>query len=149
MSLHGQIVITVLCVLGLVYVVVLTVSRALSEAWCLLWIGTLSAALVLANVRPLLDWITREMGARYPASALTMVAIFLLVLLAINSHREATLHSRQIAALTRQLALLRATVEAAHPDPLFTQGRSTAEACRAAETGSEGGTRRPAEEGNG
>ncbi len=111
MSIHGQIIVGVVSLLVLAYVVSLTVRRELSEQWCLLWIITLGAAIVLVAAPSLLLRMTHLVGAMYPASALTMVALFFLLLLAIHASSEATVHSRRIVTLTQQLALLRQTVE--------------------------------------
>ena len=119
MSIHGQIITTALCLLVVAYVVALTVRGQLSERWCLLWIAAALIAALLVNAPGLLAWVTVLVGARYPASALTMVALFLLLLLAIHAGSEATVYSARIVSLTQQLALVRQALDehlAAHGD---------------------------------
>jgi len=110
-SIQGQIVISLISLLLLIYVVAMTVRQRLSETWCLLWAAVLIAGVVLVDSPWLLARATALVGAIYPASALTMVALFLLLVLAIHASSEATVHSRQIVALARELALLQHAVE--------------------------------------
>ena len=111
MSIQGQIVISVFSLLLLWYVVAMTVRERLSETWCLLWAAVLIAGTILVNWPSLLARATTLVGAVYPASALTMVALVFLLLLAIHASSEATIHSRQIIALAREIALLRHAIE--------------------------------------
>jgi len=111
MALYGQVIVSLLSLLVAGYVIWLTVRDRLSEQWCLVWLATLGIAIVLAVIPRLLLWATALVGAKYPVSALILVAIFLLVVLAIHANSEATVYGKRIVALTQQLALLRRTVE--------------------------------------
>lgn len=111
MDTYGRVVVAVLSLLVAGYVILLTVWEQLSERWCLLWLGTCAVAIGLAASPRLLSWATTAAGAKYPVSALTLVAIFLLLVLAIHANSEATIQAKRVVSVTQQLALVRRALE--------------------------------------
>jgi hypothetical protein len=104
-STQGIIVIDVLglCLLGLI--VNLTRTRKLYVAYGIVWFLAASAVIVLVSIPPMLDLVTRAVGALFPASALSLLAfVFIFVVLIFFSVQLSTLSARQ-AELIQVLAL--------------------------------------------
>lgn len=95
----------------LLLIVYLIRKRRLREEYALLWLLVGVAVIVLAVWYPLLEWLTRLIGAVDPTSTLF---IFSLIFLLVVSIHFSVVHSRmkdQIRDLTQEIALLRGEIE--------------------------------------
>lgn len=105
MTQQGVLIIDVLALLFVMGVVHLMRSGWLYASYGALWIGTAIMVAVLVSVPPLLDRVTRALGAVFPVSALTLLAFVMIVLiLVLFSVKLTELHERQ-TTLIQALAL--------------------------------------------
>jgi len=92
-------------------IVFLIRRRKLREEYALLWLMVAAAIIGLALFYPLLEWLTRLIGAVDPTSTLF---IFSLIFLLVVSIHFSVAHSRlkdQIRDLTQEIAMLREEIE--------------------------------------
>jgi len=111
MSIKGQIVLAVVCVLTGLWVVHLAVRGRMSEKYCLWWLMVLAVAFAMVAFQPLVLAAARLVGAIYPASVLAMMGLLLLLMMAIKGSAESSALERRTLILTQELAILRHEVE--------------------------------------
>jgi len=73
-------------------------------------------ALLILVVPPLLGWITRLVGALFPASALTLLALCFIVFMLVYILAQISVVSNRLAVLVQELAIRQAE-ESPRPAP--------------------------------
>jgi hypothetical protein len=100
MSTQGIILIDLVCVLLALVLVNLLRQQRLTTGLAVVWLAALTGLAVVVSVPPLLALVTRLVGARYPASALSLVAfVFILAFLIFLSVHVSIVSARQVALL--------------------------------------------------
>lgn len=97
MSIHGIVLLDVIGIVLTMVVVNLVRTRRLTVAYGVVWLTALVGMVVIVSVPPLLELVTRAVGAIYPASALTLLALALAFwMLIIFSVQLSTISARQV-----------------------------------------------------
>jgi len=95
MSLHGILLIDLLGLVFAGWILNLVRTRRLHLGYALLWLTAVAGAMVLVSAAPLMAFVTRAVGALFPASALALLAFAFIFFVLI-------LFSVQMSALTRR-----------------------------------------------
>lgn len=106
MSWRGRVILIVIAIAMIVLVLDLLRRRRLGELASLWWINMSVMVIVLMSSTDLMTWLTHFLGAEYPASALTMVALALVIAFLLFFSITLWSLSRRMVALTQALALL-------------------------------------------
>jgi hypothetical protein len=105
MTIQGIIVIDILGLFLIVLIINLARTQKLYIGYAAIWLLSTGGLIVAVSLPPLLDFITRAVGAIFPVSALTLLAfVFVFVLLIFFSVKLTALSERQ-AQLIQALAL--------------------------------------------
>jgi hypothetical protein len=99
-------------VLLILFILALIRRRKLKEEYALLWLATGIAVLILVLWYPLLEGISRLIGAVAPTTTLFLFAFLFLMLISIHFSIKFSRLSDQIKDLTQELAFLRHELEA-------------------------------------
>ena len=92
--------------------------RRLHEEYALVWLGMLAVMLLVVASRGTLFLVTRLVGAKYPASALTLISLAVIFLFLILYSTRISVLSDKVVRLTQELAILRSEREQGHsPGP--------------------------------
>ncbi len=106
MSLQGILVVDVLGLLFVLWIVNLVRTGRLHAGYAVLWLAASGSVILLVSIPPLLGLVTRALGALFPASALTLLAlVFVFAVLILFSVRLSRLSERQ-ARLAETIGLL-------------------------------------------
>jgi hypothetical protein len=104
-SIQGIIFIDVVGLVLVVFLLHLVRSHRLYVGYALMWFLSLAILMVIVSIPPLLNFVTRAVGAIFPASALSMLAfIFIFLILIFISVKLTALSNRQIK-LIQHLAI--------------------------------------------
>lgn len=95
MSLHGILLIDLLGLVFALWILNLVRTRRLHLGYALLWLAAVAGAMILVSAAPLRAFVTRAVGALFPASALALLAFAFIFFVLI-------LFSVQMSALTRR-----------------------------------------------
>jgi hypothetical protein len=108
LGLQGKLLLVAVAVaLGFVVVSMLR-RRRLHEDYALVWLAMIAGMVVVVVSEQVLRLVTRLVGARYPASALTLISLAVIfVFLVLYSTRLSVL-SDKVRDLAQEVALLRA-----------------------------------------
>ena len=105
-------------------IIVLIVVGLTLLAWILdlvrygiIFIGTILGALLVLLVPPLLGWITRLVGALFPASALTLLALCFIVFMLVYVLAQITVVSNRLVIVVQELAIRQADPSLAPSQP--------------------------------
>ncbi len=105
MNLQGILVVDLLGVAFILGIVNLVRVRRLHAGFAILWLSACLAVIVLVSIPPLLRFVTRTVGALFPASALSLIAFaFVFAVLILFSVQLSGLIDRQ-ARLVQTFAL--------------------------------------------
>lgn len=105
MSIHGIVLLDVVGLILIVTVVNLVRTRQLTVAYGVVWLTALVVMTIVVSCPPLLALVTRAVGAIYPASALTLLALVLAFgMLIFFSVQLSAISARQVE-LVQALAL--------------------------------------------
>lgn len=97
MSIHGVVLLDLIGLSLIIVVVNLVRTRKLIVAYGVVWLTALAFMVLIVSFPPLLSLITRAVGAIYPASALTLLALGLAFgMLIFFSMQLSTISARQI-----------------------------------------------------
>lgn len=97
-------------------VLLLVKRRTLREEYTPIWIAVASGITLLSLSRPLLDGVTRAIGAWTPSSALFFFGELFLVVICLNYAVRLSKLTLQVKNLSQELAILRAKLESrVHP----------------------------------
>jgi hypothetical protein len=106
MSLHGILLIDLLGLVFAVWILNLVRTRRLHLGYALLWLAAVASATILVSAPPLRVFVTRAVGALFPASALALLAFafifFVLILFSVQMSALTRRQTELVKALGRQ-----------------------------------------------
>ena len=111
MSLQGRLLLVAVALIMSAVVVHMLRRRRLHEEYALVWLGMLAVMLLVVASRWTLFLVTRLVGAKYPASALTLISLAVIFLFLILYSTRISVLSDKVVRLTQELAILRAERE--------------------------------------
>ena len=107
LSLQGRLLLVVVAVAMATLVVGMLRRRRLHEEYALVWLGMLAILLVVVVSERVLWMVTHLVGARFPASALTLLGLAVIFLFLILYSTRLSVLSDKVRDLAQELALLR------------------------------------------
>ena len=108
MTVQGIIVLIGIGVTLLIWILDLVRRDRLYVGYGIIFIATILSVLVVLAFPPLLGWLTRLVGAIFPASALTLVALCFIVFMLVYVLAQVTIVSNRLALVVQELAIQRA-----------------------------------------
>ena len=94
------------CIAMLILLVVrLTMSGRLFVGYSVIWLACLAAGAMLLLVPPLLQLVTRGVGAIFPVSAVSLLALVFIFLVLIYFSCQLTILSDRVTAIAQHVAL--------------------------------------------
>lgn len=102
MTLQGVIFLWVLNILILLWVFNLSRQRKLSVGYAVVWVFWTVLGLLVVSVPPLLDLVTRAVGAIFPASALSVLAFGFLFVMQVYVLSQLSILSRRLTLLAQE-----------------------------------------------
>jgi hypothetical protein len=121
MTFQGIIILDVIGLLLLLWVLNLVRRERLYVGYGVIFVLAILGIIVLLSVPKLLIYVTHLVGAIFPTSALTLLALCFIVFLLVYVLTQVTLTSNRLAILVQELAIRRAC------DTMETDSRQTAE----------------------
>jgi hypothetical protein len=109
MTLHSTVLVEIGLLVLIAWVIHLVRRDRLYSGYGALLIVTFGGAALIILVPGLLRMVTALMGALLPASALMMLAVFLILVMLVYILSQITLLSNRISLLTQELALRQVT----------------------------------------
>jgi len=116
MTTHGTIVLIAVGLTLLVWILDLVRRDRLYVGYGIILLVAIIGSLLLLVVPPLLGWMTRLVGALFPASALTLLALCFIVFMLVYILAQVTVVSNRLALLVQELAIRQAE-ESPRPAP--------------------------------
>jgi Uncharacterized conserved protein (DUF2304) len=123
MTFQGIIVLNIIAVLLLLWVLNLVRHGRLYVGYGVIFVAAIIGTMLLLSVPWLQLFVTRVIGAVFPASALTLLALCFIVLMLLYILTQITIVSNRLSKLVQQLAIERARAEA---NRMSLDGRSEA-----------------------
>jgi hypothetical protein len=108
MTIQGVIVLDLIGIVLLVWILDLTRRGRLYVGYGALFVVTILSTIVVISVPPVLATVTRLVGAFFPASALTLLALGFLVLMLVYILTQLTVVSDRLARVVQELAIQQA-----------------------------------------
>lgn len=108
MTIQGIIVLDLIGLVLLFWVLDLVRRDRLYVGYGVIFVLTILGVILILSVPTLLTFVTRLVGAIFPASALTLLALCFIVLMLVYVLTQLTLVSNRVAALVQELAVQRA-----------------------------------------
>jgi hypothetical protein len=108
MTLQGTVVLIGIGLTLLIWILDLVRRDRLYVGYGVIFIATILGALIVLAVPPLLRGLTRLVGAVFPASALTLLALCFIVFMLIYVLSQVTIVSNRLALVVQELAIRRA-----------------------------------------
>jgi len=108
-TLQGTIVLDLIGLVLLLWVLNLVRRDRLYVAYAAMFLVLIVAAMIIISIPALLVGITRLVGAVFPVSALTLIALCFIVVLLVYILGQLTVISNRLATVVQQLAIERAT----------------------------------------
>ena len=108
MTTQGIIVLDLIGIVLLVWILDLTRRGRLYVGYGALFVVTILSTIVVISVPPVLATVTRLVGAFFPVSALTLLALGFIVLLLVYILTQLTVISDRLAKLVQELAIQQA-----------------------------------------
>lgn len=108
MTTQGIIVLDLMGIALLVWVLDLTRRGRLYVGYGALFVVTILSTIVVISVPPVLAAVTRLVGAFFPASALTLLALGFIVLMLVYILTQLTVMSDRLAKVVQELAIQQA-----------------------------------------
>jgi len=106
MTAQGQIFVSLMALLGLLWIVRLTYDRKLSTEAGLFWMAIMAGAIVLMAFPGLLRLVTDIVGARFEVSAITLLGLAFFMVLSVNFSIRISVLGRRLTELSRYVALM-------------------------------------------
>jgi len=104
-SLQGKIIIILLGIIFIVFLFYLLKNRKISDTLGLMWL-TVSIGMVLVIVNnSILMFTTHLLGAKYPASALTMIGLLFIISLLLYFTFKISRLTQELRSLVQQIAI--------------------------------------------
>jgi hypothetical protein len=105
MSLQGRILIVIAGLWLITLIINLVRTRKLHVGYAVIWLLAVSGLIVMVAVPPLLDLITRAVGAIFPASALSLLAFVFIFLVLIFISVQLSMLSSRVTEMAQSLAM--------------------------------------------
>ena len=110
-SLQGKIIIILLGIIFIVFLFYLLKNRKISDTLGLMWL-TVSIGMVLVIVNnSILMFTTHLLGAKYPASALTMIGLLFIISLLLYFTFKISRLTQELRSLVQQIAIKNMNME--------------------------------------
>lgn len=117
MTLHGILLVNFIGLVLLLWVLNLVRHGRLYVGYGVIFVVAILGSLVLLSVPWLLNIVTHLIGAIFPASALTLLALCFIVLMLLYILTQLTIVSNRLSKLVQELALERARREKKRASP--------------------------------
>lgn len=117
MTLHGILLVNFIGLVLLLWVLNLVRHGRLYVGYGVIFVVAILGSLVLLSVPWLLNIVTHLIGAIFPASALTLLALCFIVLMLLYILTQLTIVSNRLSKLVQELALERARLEKKRASP--------------------------------
>jgi hypothetical protein len=114
MTLQGILVLDLIALALLLWVLNLVRHGRLYVGYGVIFVAAIIGTMLLLSVPWLQTTVTRLIGAVFPASALTLLALCFIVLMLLYILTQITIVSNRLSKLVQQLAIDRARAEAKH-----------------------------------
>jgi len=111
MTFQGIIVLNLIAILLLLWVLNLVRHGRLYVGYGVIFVAAIIGTMLLLSVPWLQLFVTRVIGAVFPASALTLLALCFIVLMLLYILTQITIVSNRLSKLVQQLAIERARAE--------------------------------------
>jgi len=111
MTIQGIIVINLIGLMLLLWILNLVRRDRLYVGFGVILVLTILGVMFIVSIPALLTFVTRLVGAVFPASALTLLALGFIVFLLVYILTQLTLVANRLAALVQELALQQAKQE--------------------------------------
>jgi hypothetical protein len=105
MTFQGIVVLDLIGLVLLFWVLNLIRRDRLYVGYGVVLVGTILGVIVLVSVPPILNFVTRLVGAVFPVSALTLLALGFVVLMLVYVLTQLTILSNRLAVLIQELAI--------------------------------------------
>ena len=115
MNLQGILVLDLICLVLLLYVLNSVRHGRLYVGYGVIFVAAIVGTMVIVSVPEALNGVTRLVGAIFPASALTLLALSFIVLMLLYVLTQITLVSNRLAVLVQELAIQNAKDRAQLP----------------------------------
>lgn len=123
MSIQGIILIDITAIGFIILIVNLLRNQRLTQGLALMWLFAVASLMVIVTFEPVMAFITRLVGATFPASAISLLAFIFIFLVLISMSVQISILSARQVDLVQTIALLE----------LATQERSSANPTRVGE----------------
>jgi len=111
LSPQGQVVLAIIALLFALLLISMLRRRRLHAEYALVWLALVAGALVVVSSRSLLWRIAALVGAKYPASALTLISLAAIFLFLILYSTRISVLTDKVRDLAQELAIVRAELE--------------------------------------
>lgn len=108
MTVQGAIVLVLLGLALLLWILNLVRRDRLYVGYGVIFVSAILSVIVILSIPPLLNFVTRLVGAVFPASALTLLAFGFIVLMLVYVLTQVTILSNRLAVLIQEIAIRRA-----------------------------------------
>ena len=108
MTVQGAIVLVLLGLALLLWILNLVRRDRLYVGYGVIFVLAILSVIVILSIPPLLNFVTRLVGAVFPASALTLLAFGFIVLMLVYVLTQVTILSNRLAVLIQEIAIRRA-----------------------------------------
>jgi len=108
MTVQGAVVLVLMGLALLLWILNLVRRDRLYVGYGVIFVLAILSVIVILSVPPLLTFVTRLVGAVFPASALTLLAFGFIVLMLVYVLTQVTILSNRLAVLIQELAIQRA-----------------------------------------
>lgn len=105
MTFKGVLVVDLILLVLIIVVVSLAAKRRLHAAYAVIWICVFIGAGTLVTVTPILNKLSFFLGARFPASALTLVALLFLTLVLVYVSSQLTILGDRVTKLVQYIGI--------------------------------------------
>jgi hypothetical protein len=112
MNFKGILLLDLISVIYILWNISLVRQGRLYVGYSVIFIVLILLTMITITITPVLEFVTRLVGALFPASALTLLALAFIVLLLIYILTQTTILSNRIAALVQELAIRQAGEQA-------------------------------------
>lgn len=114
MTVQGIVVLTLIGLLFLLWILNLVRRDRLYVGYGVMFVLIILGAIVVLAVPALLTFVTHLVGAIFPTSALTLIALCFIVFMLVYILTQVTLLSNRVAAVVQQIAIQQAKEDAAN-----------------------------------
>lgn len=105
MTLQGVLVVDAIAIILTMWVLNLVRTGRLYIGYAVMFIGVSTMIIVAISVPPVLAMVTAAVGAVFPVSALTMIALALMAYLFVYVFAQLTMLSNRLASVVQELAI--------------------------------------------